>query len=185
MNREEIETQIAAARQALLAAGNPGTYLVESEIEPLRTSLAAAPDGDTLLTLVPEFVELTGSPYYSVRRVSAYVLHGQVEGALAEEALAERAQRFADDFQKWRGAMLPNELVGIYNRILDEARDTGTDDPLVVGDVRANTQPSGYSALSGIYAHATLEACAAALRPPPADEPAEEESEKASEDGEA
>jgi hypothetical protein len=164
MNRHEIETRSAEARQELLAAGNPGTYLVEAEIEPLRAALAAAPADDPLLSLVPDFVELPGSTF-SVRRVSAYVLYGQVEGALAGETVARRAQRFADDFEKWRGAMLPNELVELYNRILDDAREAGSEDPFVLGDMRANTKPSGYSSLSGIYARATLEACAAALAP--------------------
>lgn len=167
MTPEEIETRITESRQALLKGGNPGTFLVEEEVNELQSVVDEVPDSDPLIPLVPTFNERGDSPFYPIRRVSGYVVYGQAAAALADETLAERAQRFADDLKRWTGTYLPNELAGVYNKLLDQARETGADDPFITGDMRANKlQESGYTTVPGVYAQATLEACAIALGPP-------------------
>jgi hypothetical protein len=90
-------------------------------------------------------------------------VYGQIEAAVAGEPLGLRAQRLADDLKRWPGSNLPNELTGIYNRLLDDALATGSDDPFLIEEMRAHPRDSGFSSLPSAYAGGTLEACAAAL----------------------
>lgn len=163
---EEFHDMIDASRRALLPGGSANTFLLEEQAHELMRALEEAQEqsgGDELIGLMDEITQRPGSEYYSVRRISAYVWYGQFEAALLFEPRGARAQRFADDLKAWPGAYIPNDLVDLYNRFIDDARETGADDPFVVGDVKASPKSSGYSGTPGVYAQATLEACAAAL----------------------
>lgn len=178
MSSDEIETRITEARDALLKSGNPGTYLLDEEAEALQAALAEVPDTDPLIPLVPTFELLEGTNYIMVRRAGAYVLYGQAEAALKDKTLGQRAQQFAEDLKSFPGLSLPNELVEIYNKIIDEARATGTDDPFVTGDMKATAADSGYASLPAVYAQGTLEGCAVALGLPEEEEEEGEEGEE-------
>jgi len=163
---EEFHDMIDASRRALLPGGSANTFLLEDQTNELLRAIEEVQEQvgeDDLIGLMHEITQRPGSEYYSVRRISAYVWYGQLEAALLHETLGAKAQRFADDLKRWPGAYVPNELAELYNRIVDDARETGSEDPFVVGDVRATPKSSGYSGTPGVYAQATLEACAAAL----------------------
>jgi hypothetical protein len=51
---------------------------------------------------------------------------------------------------------LAADLVLLYNKLIDEARSTGSIDPLLTEDVHAKAQPTGYATTSGPTALATL-----------------------------
>lgn len=163
---EEFHDAIDDSRRMLLPGGSANTFLLEHqavELQRARDEVEEDTFGDALIELMPEIEQRLGSEYYSVRRMAAYIWYGQLEAALLREPRGARALRFAADLKVWPGAYLPNELVDLYNRFVDDARETGTEDPFIVGDVKATPKPSGSSGTPGVYAQATLEACAAAL----------------------
>jgi hypothetical protein len=163
---EEFHDTIDAARRLLLPGGSANTFLLEHqalELQRARDEVEEDTFGDELIDLMPAIEQRSGSEYYSIRRMSAYIWYGQLEAALIREPRGARAQRFATDLKAWPGAYLPNELVDLYNRFVDDARETGAEDTFIVGDVKATPKPSGSSGTPGVYAQATLEACAAAL----------------------
>jgi hypothetical protein len=192
MAADELRDEIKAAREELLYGGNSEFSLNESEASALAEMIKRVPEDDPLISLIDDFsVRPEGSLYFSIRRLSGVIIYGQIEAALDDDPIGVRARRFAEDIDRWKNLHLPNELMAVYNRILDEAIATGVDNPFLVEGMRASEGPRGYSKLPAVYAQATLEASADVLSPPeqePEPEPEEEEddalAEAADEEGE-
>lgn len=119
--------------------------------------------GDPLLPLIKESTPLPNSPFHSVRRKTAFALLGQFSAALQDSSLAERTKRLRDHLAAWPDTPLANELVATYNKLIDEARATGSEHPLLSSDVKAQEQASGYAGTSGADVQAVLHAVHEAL----------------------
>ena len=186
MAADELREEIKASREELLYGGNSEFTLNETEAAALSELIKQVPDSDPLIPLIDDFsVRPEGSLYFPIRRLSGVIIYGQVEAALDDAPLGVRARRFAEDIDRWKNLHLPNELIGIYNAIVDEAIATGVENPFLVEGMRASEGPRGYSKLPAVYAQAALEASAEVLSPPEPDEEPEEDEEPEDEHAEA
>jgi hypothetical protein len=187
MAADELREEIKAAREELLYGGNSEFSLNESEAAALAEMIKQVPEDDPLISLIDDFtVRPEGALFFSIRRLSGVIIYGQIEAALDDDPIGLRARRFAEDLERWKNLHLPNELMAVYNRILDEAIATGIDNPFLVEGMRATEGPRGYSKLPAVYAQATLEASAEVLSPPEPEEPEEDDAlaEAAEQEGE-
>jgi hypothetical protein len=176
MTPEEIETRIAEKRLELLQGGNGGIFLDEENVLALRALMDEVSESDPLISLVPAFHERPeGSSYYQIRRMSAFILYAQIEAALADETLSQRALRFAEDIKRYPGINLPLELAPVFNKLLDEGMAAGKENPFLVEHMRATPKDAGYTTVPAAYAEGTLEACAIVLAPPEAESDTDED----------